>query len=133
MDVIASELPNIDPNDRGVIFAMVEPEADKIIEDEPENMKVRLAAARFYRSGAINIPERHDELMALARQHTDAGIDIGPFVFESNNELVNQAFAEQDLAGIEAAVEYWRGWNWSETHRARWDQRLEDARTALGG
>jgi len=133
MDVIASELPNIDPNDRGAIFAMVEPEADTIIEDEPENMKVRLAAARFYRSGAINIPERHDELMALARKHTEAGIDIGPFVFESNNELVNQAFAEQDLAGIEAAVEYWRGLNWSETHRARWDQRLEDARTALGG
>jgi O-antigen ligase len=133
MDVIASELPNIDPNDRAAVFATVEPEAATIINDEPKNMKVRLAAARFYRSGAINIPERADELMALAREHTDAGIAIGPFVFESNNELVNQAFAEQDLAEIEAAVEYWRGLNWSDTHRERWDQRLETARTALGG
>ena len=138
MDVIASELPNIDPNDRAAIFATVEPELNTLLEDEPENMKVRLAAARYYRSGALNIPSDDDgarniELMALARKQVEAGINIGPFVFESNNELVNQAFAEQNLVAIEAAVEHWKQMNWSEAHLARWDQRLEDARTALGG
>jgi O-antigen ligase len=133
MDVIATELPNIEAPNRAPIFAIVEPEVEKVIEDESDNMKVRLAAARFYRSGAINIPERHDELMPLAREQTDAGIDIGPFVFESNNELVNQAFAERNLPAIEAAVEDWKQMNWSDTHLARWDQRLADARAALGG
>jgi O-antigen ligase len=133
MDVIASELPNIDLNDRATVYSVVEPEVATVIEDEPENMKVRLAAARFYRSGAINMPDRHDELMALAREQTDAGIDIGPFVFESNNELVNQAFAEQDLPAIETAVENWKKMNWSDRHLVRWDQRLEGARAALGG
>ncbi|NQW17643.1 MAG: O-antigen ligase family protein [Chloroflexi bacterium] len=133
MDVIATELQNIDATDRSAVFSIVEPEVITVIKDQPENMKVRLAAARFYRSGAQNIPERHDELMALAREHTDAGMDIGPFVFESNHELVLQAFAEGNLVAIESAVTNWKQMSWSDAHLARWDERLEDARSSLGG
>ena len=117
-----------DPADREDLIDATEPEALTATEDEPENLKLRLVVVAFYRAAADALPERRAEFMEKARQHTDKAIEIGPHIFDSLRNDVEQAFAEGDLATIEVAVTRWREAGWVAFNRQLFDARLQEAR-----
>jgi hypothetical protein len=98
------------------------------LDDEPENLKLRLVVAGFYRAAAGAVPERRAEFMGKAREHTDEAAEIGPHIFESLRNAVEQSFAEGDLATIELAVARWKESGWTGADHGLFDARLNEAR-----
>jgi hypothetical protein len=131
LTAIASEIVQIeDPSAREVLIDAAEREALTATDDEPENLKLRLVVVAFYRAAADAFPERRAEFMEKAREHTDKAIEIGPHIFESLKNDVEQAFAEGDLATIEVAVARWKGADWVAHNLQLFDARLQEAQAA---
>ncbi len=93
---------------RELAFITVEAQATAALEAEPQDLKVRLATARFYRNAAQAIPARRDELLAGARFHSELALELGPQTYSALGDQALQALAEGDLPGAQEAVRIWK-------------------------
>ncbi len=131
LSAIANQISDVESAAaREAIINAAEKEALTAIDDEPENLKVRLVVAGFYRSAANAIPERRPEFMEKAREQTAEATEIGPHIFESLRNEVDQAFADGDLATIEPAVARWKDAGWTRINDQLFDARLQEAQAA---
>ena len=132
VEELAAQLDQVgDIDRRSDLVEDTEIEGLAAINIEPENMKFRIVMAGFYRSAAAAIPERRDEFVIKAREQTEKATSIGPHIFESLQNRVEQAFFEGDLPGIEQAViNEWKGAGWDGQFDRLFDTRLEEARAA---
>ena len=131
LNAVANQLSDVESlAARDAIANAAEGEAITAIDDEPENLKLRLVVADFYRSAADAIPDRRAEFMQKAREQTDEASMIGPHIFESMQNEVEQAFAEGDLATIELAIARWKDAGWTIGRDQLFDARLEKAQAA---
>ncbi|MCH7740344.1 MAG: hypothetical protein IIC93_09390 [Chloroflexi bacterium] len=121
---------NIAEDERGAVLEMAEKQIETLTRDEPENMKIRLIISQFYRVAASAISSRSGELLEKAREHANEATEIGPHIFESLRNGVEQAFAEGDLPTIELAVAQWNDAGWTEKNSRLFDARLEEAQAA---
>ena len=128
---IANQISDVEnPAARDAIANAAEGEAFTAIEDEPESLKLRLIVAGFYRAAAEALPERRAEFLQKAREQTDKASVIGPHIFESIKNDVDQAFAEGDLPTIELAVARWKDIGWAGFNDRIFDARLKEAQAA---
>ncbi len=74
LNAAAANWDAFNPLTRPDIIQVLEDQARRAVQAEPENMSLRFAVARFYRAAASDRPE----LMALAREHTAEGVRLGP-------------------------------------------------------
>ena len=93
---------------RNDVLTQVDQVARTALDAEPEDLKLRLAAVRFYRKAAAAIPARRDELLAEARIHSDRALEIGPHTFGALRDQVLQALAERDIEAAREAVRIWK-------------------------
>ena len=92
LNVMSSRWEEFDPFDRINLISELGEQADMALEDEPNNMELHFAVARFYRVASGDLPE----LLERARVHTDIGAELGPNTVSTKRALEDQAEAESD-------------------------------------
>jgi hypothetical protein len=127
----AGRLPTVDPAARDELIAIVIAELDRAIEAEPENILVRLAAAKFFGTASQWQPG----LLARARTETDKALRLGPHTHEAHAQAVEQALREKDLPSARAAVQIWKSEHPNQGAETvnRYDFRVEALAAELAG
>ena len=118
-NVLASRYETQAPDQRALMVQLIDREREAPLKAEPENLRLRVALARFYRAAGSDFPE----LMAVARTETDEALRLAPHTHEAHEAAVEQALAERDLAAASAAVSVWKSehsaMDWADL--TRWD------------
>jgi hypothetical protein len=84
------------PIERKELIDQLEHEAELALDAEPHNMELHFAVARFYRAAAMDVPE----MLSLARDYTERGIELGPNTASATQALEQQIEAEADFSPI---------------------------------
>jgi hypothetical protein len=133
--VMAEQMSQVPDEIVDDLLKVVESEIEIAIADEPENLKVRLAAAAFYRGAAFEYTgNRRAELVEAGREQSAEANRIAPHIFETRLDEIDAQFAEHYLGfnsfeDLEATVVQWREddfWN-----PGLFENRLEDRRKQL--
>ena len=90
LNVMTDRWEDLDPFDRIQLINQLKREANLALDAEPENMELHFAVARFYRAAAADLPE----MLPLAREHTDRGIELGPHTASAARAITEQTEAE---------------------------------------
>ncbi len=128
-NVLASRYETQAPDQRALMVQLVDRERAAPLSGEPENLRLRVALARFYRAAASDLPE----LMAVARAETDEALRLAPHTHEAHEAAVEQALAERDLEAASAAVSVWKSehsaMDWADL--TRWDDSVSQLEREL--
>jgi len=103
-NVLASRYETETPDQRALMVRLIDREREAPLKAEPENLRLRVALARFYRAAASDLPE----LMAVARAETNEALRLAPHTHEAHEAAVRQALAERDPEAARAAVGVWK-------------------------
>ena len=94
LNVMSTLWSTLDPTNRASIVPTLSEQADIALAAEPDNMQLHFAVARFYRTVASD----SNDLLELARFHTDKGVSLGPNTASAERALREQMEAESEVA-----------------------------------
>jgi hypothetical protein len=96
LNAMSSRWENMFPFEWKEMIDELEHEVKLALDAEPDNMELHFAVARFYRAAATDVPE----MLSLARDYTERGIELGPNTASAELALEQQIEAETNLSPI---------------------------------